>query len=108
MVVTHLPEMRLGVDLGGGPVLWAECPLPGARAGIAMVMRKDSGRISGGFEIAGSLAGPRTRQLWLDRFTRLLVEAAQDMDAPIPVPRLAANAPIPAPRPTTNAPGGAR
>jgi hypothetical protein len=94
LVVTHLPEMRLGVDLGGGPVLWEECPLPGARAGIGMVMRKDAGRISGGFEIAGALAGPETRRRWLDRFARLLVEAAQDMNAPVPSPSCGASAPV--------------
>lgn len=84
LVVTHLPEMRLGIDLGGGPTLWEECPLPGARAGIGMIMRKDAGRVSGGFEIAGSLASAQTRERWLERYARLLVEAARDMDAAIP------------------------
>lgn len=84
LVVTHLPEMRLGVDLGGGLALWEECPLPGARAGIGMIMRKDGGLVSGGFEVAGSLAGPKTRRDWLERYAALLVEAAEDLDAPIP------------------------
>nr|WP_239149618.1 condensation domain-containing protein [Streptomyces sp. SID12501] len=89
LVVTHLPEMELGVDLGAGLALWEECPMPGARAGIGMIMRSDAGRVSGGFEVAGSIAGPETRQRWLDRYARLLVEAAQDMDAPIPSARRA-------------------
>lgn len=91
LVVTHLPEMSLGVDLGGGLTLWEECPLPGARAGIGMIMRKDSGVISGGFEVAGSLAGPETRRDWLDRYAGLLVDAAQDLDATIPPQRLTAD-----------------
>ncbi|MFJ6737398.1 condensation domain-containing protein [Streptomyces sp. NPDC091279] len=95
LVVTHLPEMRLGVDLGDGLVLWEECPLPGARAGIGMIMRKDAGRVSGGFEIAGALASARTRQRWLDRYGALLVEAARDLDAPLPPhPRAAGPAPL--------------
>lgn len=87
LVGTHLPEMSLGVDLGGGIALWEECPLPGSR-GFGMIMRKDFGVISGGIEVPGSLAGPETRRAWLERYASLLVDAARDLDAPIPPGRL--------------------
>ncbi|WP_075737581.1 condensation domain-containing protein [Streptomyces acidiscabies] len=86
LVMTYLPEMGLGLDLGGGLTMWEECPLPGARAGITFVMRRDAGRISGGVEVAGSLAGGRTRQDWLDRDAGLLADAARNLDAPVPRP----------------------
>jgi hypothetical protein len=86
VLTTHLAEIPLHIDLGAGPVALQEVPMSGARCDLALAVRTINGQIRGDIEVPAELAGSQTRQRWMDRFTALLADAAQNPADPVPAP----------------------